>query len=613
MDMTVDSRDAIAIELLAPARNAAVAREAILHGADAVYIGAEGFGARAAAGNPVEEIGALCGFASQFGARVYVTVNTIVYDSELKAVEQLVRWLYRAGVDALIVQDMSLLRLDLPPIALHASTQCDIRTPEKARFLQDVGFSQLVLPRELSLDEIAAIRRGVDVPLEAFVHGALCVSYSGDCQAGWMLKKRSANRGECPQICRLPFDLYDGKNRCVERQRHLLSLKDMNRSGELAEMMTAGISSFKIEGRLKDAGYVKNICAYYRRMIDGVIEKSGGQYRRSSSGTVATNFDPMPEKSFNRGFTNYFIDGKRDKIGSIYTPKSTGEIVGRVLGSEPRVITASLDKPLANGDGLGFFDGSRQFVGFRLNRVEGNRLYPAGSVTVPAGALLYRNSDKAFDDVLSSASATRTIAVDMDLRVVPGGVALDMSDERGNVVTVREEMTCEPARTPQEEARRRVFGKLGDTIYRLREYRDSVGSLFIPAKELTALRRRGLERLESCNRCRRYRELRREENREAVFPGAPELSYHDNVSNRVAAGFYKDHGVRRIQPAAEIADPGRNPVVMTTRYCLRHQLGACLKEGGERRMPEPLTLRSGRVELGLEFDCRNCLMRVVKH
>ncbi len=605
------SHKQIAIELLAPARNADIAREAIIHGADAVYIGAESFGARAAAVNPIDDIKRLCDFAAQYRAKIYVTVNTIIYDSELKAAETMIKRLYHAGVDALIVQDMGILRMDIPPIALHASTQCDIRTPERARFLQDAGFSQLVLPREMSLTEIAKVKEAVDVPLEAFVHGALCVSYSGDCHAGWVLKKRSANRGECPQICRLPFDLVDGRGKTIEQGRHLLSLKDMNRSASIEEMMGAGISSFKIEGRLKDANYVKNICSFYRKHIDNAINRQPERYKKASCGNSETTFIPVAEKSFNRGFTPYFIDGIPGKIASMFTPKSQGEVVAKVTGLDRNAIIADILSPLANGDGLGFFDIDNRFVGFRLNRVEGNRLYPASRITLRPGTTLYRNSDKAFDDLLEKRSAIRTIGIDMAFRIAEDRIIIDITDERGNSCShASEPTTFETAKTPQAQARQRIMGKLGETIYRLEKYTDTAGDIFIPAKELTAMRRKALELLDADNRCRIQRDMRRQEKPDAIFPDGTEISYHENVANRLASKFYRDHGVTAIQPAAEIESPGKNPTIMTTRYCLRRELGACLKDGGNNRMKEPLILQSGEINLGLEFDCKNCRMKV---
>lgn len=344
------------IELLAPARNADVAIEAIKHGADAVYMGAGSHGARAAAGNSLDDIERVVKYAHIFGARVYVTVNTIVYDDELLQVEQLVRSLYNIGVDALIVQDMALLQMDLPPIALHASTQCDIRTPQKAQLMQAAGFSQVVLARELSLEETAAIHASVDVPLEAFVHGALCVSYSGDCQAGWALQRRSANRGECPQICRLRYDLLDADGRMLVKGKHLLSLRDLNRSKYIEEMLESGVSSLKIEGRLKDADYVKNITAHYRRLLDEIIGAHPDKYVRASYGSSKISFTPDVAQSFNRGFTTYFTKplALSSRMASINTPKWSGVPVGTVKSVSPKFITAALSTQLANGDGLGF-------------------------------------------------------------------------------------------------------------------------------------------------------------------------------------------------------------------------------------------------------------------
>lgn len=600
------------IELLAPARNAEIAVEAIRHGADAVYIGAEGFGARAAAGNPVADIERLVDFAHRYLARVYVTVNTIIYDRELKDAERLICRLYNAGVDALIVQDMAVLRMDIPPIALHASTQCDTRTPEQARFLQEVGFSQIVLPRELSLDEIKSMREAVDVPLEAFVHGALCVSYSGDCHASQVLKGRSANRGECAQICRLPYDLYDGTGRCVERGRHLLSLRDMNRSDDLLSMLEAGVSSFKIEGRLKDAGYVKNVVSYYDRKLREIVTRYPDRYCRESSGLVETSFTPALQKSFNRGFTSYFLNGTEASIGSIYTPKSQGELVGCVVKCNDRMVEAKLDIPLSNGDGLGFFNERREFVGFRLNRVEGSRLFPAAKVSVKPGAKLYRNSDKAFDDVLRKESAVRTIAIDMTLRTAGKSIVLDIVDERGNAVTFSAMMEMsEIAQSAQTEQRKRTLGKLGGTGYRMSSFEDLAGDVFIPAAMLASLRRGAIDMLERANRMRYCRELRKKENQEAVYP-VQSLDYHYNVANKLAADFYRSHGVREIAPAIESMSCKVKPLsVMTTRYCLRRELGACLKKGGAERLVPPLALRSGDIALRLDFDCINCRMHVI--
>ena len=602
------------IELLAPARDAATAIAAIGHGADAVYIGAESFGARSAAGNSVLDIAKVVDYAHNFGARVYVTVNTIIYNNEISDVESLIRKLYRIGVDALIVQDMAILRMDIPPIALHASTQCDTRTVERAEFLQNVGFSQIVLPREFTLDEIKAVSDKVDVPLEAFVHGALCVSYSGDCHAGYVLKGRSANRGECPQICRLSFDLYDGTGNCVESGRHFLSLRDMNRSSELLAMMEAGVSSFKIEGRLKDVGYVKNVTAFYRRAIDDIIAKFPEKFARSSSGAVSLGFSPNLSRSFNRGFTSYFITGPTKRMGSIYTPKSQGERVGEIVRVNGGIIKAKFDVDLSNGDGLGFFNEDKRFEGFRLNKIVGDKIYPATPVKAVPGTVLYRNSDKAFDDLLARDATRRTLYVDMELRCTQWGLALDVSDEDGHQVTV----TCEiaefqTARTPQFDARKRVMAKLGGTIYELRNYVDEVGDCFIPASELASLRRKALEWLESDKRAIYKYDVRRNEARDANFPCNGKLSYHENVSNGLAKKFYESHGVNVIEPAVETDQMStkKDLTVMTTRYCLRRELGACLKDRSGSKLVEPLTLVNGSTRLRLKFDCNRCGMTVI--
>jgi putative protease len=612
--MTKANNNLRKIELLAPARDAATAMAAIEHGADAVYIGADSFGARSAAGNSVSDISKVVEYAHQFGARVYVTVNTIIYNNELNAVEQLIRELYRIGVDALIVQDMAVLRMDIPPIALHASTQCDTRTPERAKFLEDVGFSQIVLPREFTLDEIRQVSEQVDVPLEAFVHGALCVSYSGDCHAGYVLKGRSANRGECPQICRLSFDLYDGTGKCVERGRHFLSLRDMNRSHNLLAMMEAGVSSFKIEGRLKDAGYVKNVTAFYRKAIDDIIARYPDRYARSSAGEVKVGFTPNLSRSFNRGFTSYFITGPSPKMASIYTPKSQGERVGEIVAINGGVIKARLNVALANGDGLGFFNKDNRFEGFRLNKVVGDKLYPATPVKAASGTVLYRNSDKAFDDLLARDTTQRLLPIDLRLRRTPWGLALDISDSAGHEATVTAEVDeFQPARTPQLDARRRALQKLGGTIYELRDYSDEVGDYFVPVSELASLRRKAIEWLESTLRATYIYDTRRRELPDVQFPGDRQLTYHENVSNELARDFYRSHGVGNIEPAIE-ADGGdvrKNLTVMTTRYCLRRELGACLKERGAAKLPEPLTLVSGPMRLKLKFDCKRCGMDVI--
>ena len=602
------------IELLAPARDANVALQAIKCGADAVYMGAENFGARASAGNSVEDIAQVVEFAHKYGSRVYVTINTIIFDNELDAVEQLIWRLYEVGVDALIVQDMSLLRMKLPPIELHASTQCDIRDVAKARFLQEIGFSQIVVARELSLKEINEIYKGIDVPIEAFVHGALCVSYSGDCQASCIAMGRSANRGECAQMCRLPYTLYDGAGNVLIADKHLLSLRDMNRSDYIKEMLEAGVSSFKIEGRLKDVGYVKNIVAYYRNKIDEVISQNPERYCRASYGKSILNFEPSPEKSFNRGFTSYFLNGKHSSIASIDTPKSIGARVAVVKHCRGNELVVALEETLANGDGLGYFNSKGEFCGFRLNRISGNKLYPASKVDLKVGTVLYRNSDKAWIDKMhDEVGVSRVIELKMHLQQHDGKLILTVEDERGCKVDAVFDASYDIAQTPQEEARKRVLQKLGNTIYKVASIKDDWGNVFIPASKLTDLRRKAIDALDEQWKNIDRRNHRRMENANCMLPQGNKLSYHDNVANRLAEEFYRQHGATTIEHAVEVdrKAAGREIVVMTTRYCLRREMGYCLKTSQGARWKSPLHITSANHRFRLDFDCSKCEMKVV--
>ena len=608
--MNKDKRHAI--ELLAPARDAVVAVEAIRHGADAVYMGAARFGARAQAGNSIEDMARVCDFAHNFDARVYATVNTIVYDHELKQVERLVNELYRAGVDAIIVQDLALLRLDLPPIALHASTQCDLRTPDKARFLAAMGFSQLVLARELSLDEIRAVRQVVDVPLEAFVHGALCVCYSGRCQASQVLKGRSANRGECAQICRLSYDLEDGKGNRIITGKHLLSLRDLNLTDHVAQMIDAGVSSFKIEGRLKDVGYVKNVVSHYRRVLDDVIAAQPNVLRRASVGESRIDFTPDVLKSFNRSFTTYFIDGHRQPNGHsmamIDTPKSLGEPLGRALEVRGRTLRIDGDKPLANGDGLSYRASDGVFAGVRVNQVDGRDIILAAPAPIPRGAEVFRTHDKVMSDRLERPSADRRVAVDAVLTASADALRLELTDERGcRVVHSLPTPPLDEARQPQHDRQRDELARLGETIYRLRRA-EVPGHLFIPASMLARLRREAVDLLDRSHRAMRQVDRRRAEDTAAPCFAA-QLQPADNVANHLAETVYRDHGVTEIAPAVEVR-PAPGAEVMRTRYCLRRELGACRRAAGARQLPDVLRLRNGSTLLDVRCDCEACEMHL---
>ena len=602
----------IDIELLAPARDADIAIAAIDHGADAVYMGASHHGARSDATNTLDDVRRACDYAHLYGARIYATVNTLIYDNELKDVERLVHDLYRIGVDALIVQDLGLLRLDLPPIALHASTQCDLRTPEKARFLEALGFSQLVMARELTLDEITAIRKATKMPLEAFVHGALCVSYSGRCAISQVLKGRSANRGECAQLCRLPYDLVDDKGRILVEGKHLLSLRDMARHDRLEQMMAAGISSFKIEGRLKDVSYVKNVVAYYRRAIDKVIDRNHDRYRRSSFGKETFTFEPALEKSFNRGFTHYFLDDRRPKdgtsIASIDTPKSQGEFLGRVTRCNGNTLIINTRATLANGDGLSYYDTNGTFTGARVNRSLGNgTVLLRERAAIPRGTFIYRTADKAFNDLLAKPSATRTIAVNAELRYTGGLLTLTLDDERGNRVTHTIECDLQPAAKPQGDRQIAELGKLGGTIYRLQDA-NVPDDIFIPASLLARLRRETIELLDRTHSITLSVDKRRPEDKSTPYP-AKSLSPADNVANRLAEQLYRDHGVSDIIPALETGTTVTlSTPLMHTRYCIRRQLGACLKGNNSTRLPRNLYLKTGSTLLKVTCDCKNCEM-----
>ena len=605
------------IELLAPARDADTAIEAIKHGADAVYMGASSHGARAAAGNSLEDITRVVKFAHQFNVKVYITINTIIYNDEIEQVEQLIHDLYRIGVDALIVQDMGILRMNIPPIALHASTQCDTRDADKAIFLEKVGFSQIVLARELSFEEIADIHSKVKVPLEAFVHGALCVSYSGDCQASQVSTKRSANRGECSQMCRLPYNLVGIDGTIYEHRKYLLSLRDLNRIADIEKMLEAGVSSFKIEGRLKDIGYVKNTVAAYRQAIDKIIETYPDKYQRASLGQSSVSFTPNLAKSFNRGFTRYFADevSAFRPMASLNTPKSIGEPVARVKRyiSPTSFAVKELTAELHNGDGMVFFKAGGAFCGFHLNRVDGTTLYPATKTYVEPGMVIYRNKDNQWDNELARNTATRLIDIEMNLRLTPSGLlVLDISDQRGNNISTSIAFDPQPAKTPQTDARRRALEKVGGTIYHITKIDDNVGNIFVPASILSELRRSAIEALEKAHDMRYEHDYRIAEDMSAVPPMGTRLSYHDNVSNRLAQQFYVDHGVTSIQPAIEVRQPNDDLIVMTTRYCIRRELGFCLKTNKGKELPAPLFLEYGFNKFRLDFDCKNCRMRLIK-
>lgn len=610
------------IELLAPAKNVEIGIEAIRHGADAVYIGGPGFGARAAAGNSVEDIQRLCDYAHIFGAKVYVTINTILYDDELAEVQALIGTLYEAGIDALITQDLALLSLDLPPIALHASTQMDNCTPERARFLEAAGYSQIVMARELSLDQIRDIHNTTDLPLEAFVHGALCVSYSGRCYASEYCFKRSANRGRCAQFCRLAFDLVDADDNVIVHDQHLLSLRDMNRSSSLEEMMDAGVSSFKIEGRLKDMAYVKNVTAYYRKAIDDILSRRSDEYERSSLGSTTVNFTPQLDKSFNRGYTEYLLRNRTQDLWNFSTPKSMGEYVGVVKRVGKHSFRYSGDALVNNGDGLVFLSADGKLEGFRANRVEGDEVFPLKMPRIASGQQLYRNEDRLWESALSKNTAERTLSINIVLDEIASGYALSAYlenaacnpiDKTNRLCRCEFEVPINKAEKPQRDNIIRNLSKLGGTPFIANTIEvNTQGERFIPASQLSEMRRKLVDTLVDMLQKQhlQHRQQRRAASAEISVP--MQLPYSANVANRLSRAWLKAHGACEIAPAFEVEQPER-ATLMTCRHCLRYSLGQCPQTTGHRpSWHEPISLRlpDGR-QFPLRFDCTRCEMQVM--
>ena len=614
------------LELLAPAKNLECGLAAIDHGADAVYIGASRFGARVAAGNSVDDIRQLCLYAHQFAAKVYVTVNTIIYDNELEATRQLLAELSDAGVDAILVQDMAILKMKdsslftlHSSLSLHASTQTDNRTVEKVRWLRDLGFRRVVLARELSADEIAAIHEAVpDVELEVFVHGALCVSYSGLCYASEHCFGRSANRGACAQLCRMKFDLIDADGLELEHQRHLLSLKDMNLSSHLQELIDAGATSFKIEGRLKDAAYVKNVTAAYSEALNAIIRQHPDRYCRASRGQCTYTFRPDLHKTFNRVFTTYFLHGRQPDIFSPDTPKALGEYVGRVKELRRDSFNVAGTATFANGDGLCFFNADNELEGFRVNRAEGNRLFPQQMpANLRPGVALYRNNDQQFERLLSRPSSERRIPIRLSLGVMTDGFSLSAQPVGTPAATpVEVTIACEhqPAAKPQHDNIVRQLSKLGGTIYECSgvDLPDAFG-YFIPNSTLTDLRRHLVQALTTHSSISRISSKSSSSSKSSLSsPPAYAHPYLYNIANRLSCEFY---GVDT--PTAYELRGGDGPI-MQCRHCLRYALGRCRKTlGGQTadrstvEWREPLFLRLGDGRrFRLEFDCKHCQMNV---
>ena len=598
------------IELLAPAKNLQTGIAAINHGADAVYIGAAQFGARQAAGNNVEDIAKLVEYAHIFGVKVYVTLNTIIYDNEIAEVERLIAELYNIGVDALIVQDMGILRMDIPPIPLHASTQMDNRTAGKVKFLADVGFPRVVLARELTLGQIAEIHKSnPDTELEVFVHGALCVSYSGQCYASQHCFARSANRGACAQFCRLPFDLVDADGNVIAKEKHLLSLKDMNRSEYLEEMLDAGVTSLKIEGRLKDESYVKNITAYYRARLDELFARRK-EYVRASYGKISPQFAPSPEKSFSRGFTDYMLKNGKEDIASFDTPKSMGERMGRVKFVSRNFFTF-VGKDFNNGDGACFIAANGKLCGFRINRVDGNRIFPQTMPRIESGDELYRNYDCDFERELSHPDVPRRLAINLTFAENDEGYTLSAVTENGVECAVEQPFGKELARSPQAGNIITQLKKWGNTPFEVENVAvELCDNWFVPSSLLSDMRRALCNRLlDVCQERNRRADMLLNE-KSVPYTGC-RLDYKGNVSNRLAQAFYESHNVADIAPAFEL-EPVEKATVMFCKHCIRQSMGWCSKNGAKSPYTEPFYLVSGDGRrFRLKFDCKECMMYVL--
>lgn len=631
------------IELLAPAKNLECGIAAIDHGADAVYIGAAKFGARQSAGNTVEDIATLCNYAHQFGAKVHVTVNTIIYNDEMDDMLQLICKLEKVYVDALLIQDMGLLKACKETlktkIALHASTQCDSRTAEKVAWLASLGFERVVLARELSVKEISAIHKAVpQVELEAFVHGALCVSYSGICYASQHCFGRSANRGACSQFCRMAFDLKDSDGKIIEKQRYLLSLKDMCQIDNLEELIQSGACAFKIEGRLKDINYVKNVVSAYNKRLNEIVRKYPNQFKRASLGKVEYSFTPDLNKTFNRGYTNYFVQGRQPNIFSPNTPKALGEFVGKVKELRRDSFNVASTASFANGDGLCFINSeTKALEGFRVNRAVGNRLFPYKMPNgLQPGMGLYRNQDQAFEKELSGNSAKRLIPITMVFGLTENGYSLEIKlvDELETKLSAKATINFEhqAAQKPQRENIIKQLSKLGNTIYNCEnvEIVDEADQYFIPSSILAELRRDAIEQFASLDLAKAIgKHNLSTENNESDKVNSANFSYINpknyerypylyNIANKEACSFYVQQGMEKPQAAFECTDvedlkkEQTEALVMQCRHCIRYSLGYCVVNGGKKpTWKEPLFLELGdKKRFRLEFDCRHCQMNI---
>ncbi|MCM1029907.1 MAG: DUF3656 domain-containing protein [Oscillibacter sp.] len=591
------------VELLAPARDILIGKAAIDNGADAVYIGGPAFGARKAAGNSLEDIAALVEYAHRFYCRVFVTLNTILYDTELAEAEQMIRQLYHIGVDALIIQDPGILKLDIPPISLHASTQMHNYDIERIRFLDRLGFQRIVLARELSLEQIKAIRKEVKAELEVFIHGALCVSMSGQCYLSQHMFGRSANRGECAQPCRMKWSLKDDQGKILLKDRYILSLKDLNLSSYIPDLIKAGVDSFKIEGRLKDESYVANVTNYYHRLIE--------DYGRVGSGVVTAGFEPDPERSFNRGYSSYFLTGRPENLVNMDTPKSMGKPIGKVLEVKGNRMLLDTAEALFNGDGLCYLQ-SGELKGIRVNIAEGNRVTTNEPVKVAVGTMLYRNYDKRFVTAVENQKSLRKIRIGIVAEEHDGKLKLTATDEDNVKIELESETHFEKANNPQQQERiLQQLKKCGDTCFLCETVHYWGETLFIPSAELNTLKRRLLDDL--MKEREKARRIIRQEPFDKTVAYKETIDWHANVVNQKAKDFYIEHGAREVAEGFEKTGVSGEIDLMRTRYCILHELGRCRKKCANKDLKFPLYLYNDKHTFRLEFDCNACCMRVVKN
>jgi len=601
------------IELLAPAKDYESGKAALIYGADAVYIGAPKYGARASAGNSFDDIKKLVDFAHLYYARVYVTLNTILHDDEISEVQKMIYELYQIGVDAIIIQDMGILELDLPPILLFASTQTNNYTWQKIKFLEDAGIQRVILARELSLEQIQEIRSKTTIDLEFFVHGALCVSLSGQCFFSHAINKGSANRGTCAQPCRSYYSLLDNKGKVLSKNKFLLSLKDLNLSDYIGEMIDLGISSFKIEGRLKDINYIKNTTAHFRKQIDEILKNREG-FVRSSSGKTEIDFTPDPERTFNRGFTTYFINGRKKDIASPNTQKSIGKVIGKVKSVTTNYIIIDSKIKLNNADGICFFDEKGELQGTSVNKVEKDKVFVENISFIMPETIIYRNYDHEFNKQLNGSKTERKIAVNIKIEESEKGIIIKAEDEDLNNVEFEEIIVKENALNAEKATANMIsqFKKSGDSIFKITSVEINLKNpLFFQISVLNDLRRKVINLIELKRISNYPRQEKVLEKTTHLFPDKF-IDYKGNVLNQKAISFYNRHGVKMVENAFEIQTDFTNKEIMVTKHCIKYQLGLCPKHDNPKvKIEEPLFLADNNRKYKLEFDCKQCAMKVI--